>query len=68
MQKIINNKNKDSIKVVFLMDIVLSLISAGWIFLFAKVWQKENFVYFKTYSLMVILAGILGYINSFKVL
>ena len=68
MQKIINNKNKDSIKVVFLMDIVLSLISAVWIFLFAKVWQKENFVYFKTYSLMVILAGILGYINSFKLL
>lgn len=68
MQKIINNKNKDSIKVVFLMDIVLSLIGAGWIFLFAKVWQKENFVYFKTYSLMVILAGILGYINSFKLL
>ena len=67
MQKIID-KNKDSIKVVFLMDIVLSLISAVWIFLFAKVWQKENFVYFKTYSLMVILAGILGYINSFKLL
>ena len=68
MQKIINNKNKDSIKVVFLMDIVLSLISAVWIFLFARMWQKENFIYFKTYSLMVILAGILGYINSFKVL
>ena len=67
MQKIID-KNKDSIKVVFLMDIVLSLISAVWIFLFAKMWQKENFIYFKTYSLMVILAGILGYINSFKVL
>ena len=67
MQKIID-KNKDSIKVVFLMDIVLSLISAVWIFLFAKVWQKENFIYFKTYSLMVILAGILGYINSFKLL
>ena len=50
------------------MDIVLSLIGAGWIFLFAKVWQKENFIYFKTYSLMVILAGILSYINSFKVL
>ena len=50
------------------MDIVLSLISAIWIFLFYKVWQKENFIYFKTYSLMVILAGILGYINSFKVL
>ena len=68
MQKIINNKNKDSIKVVFLMDIVLSLISAVWIFLFARMWQKENFIYFKTYSLMVILAGILSYINSFKVL
>ena len=67
MQKIID-KNKDSIKVVFLMDIVLSLISAVWIFLFARMWQKENFIYFKTYSLMVILAGILGYINSFKVL
>lgn len=67
MQNIID-KNKDSIKVVFLVDIVLSLIGAVWIFLFAKVWQKENFVYFKTYSLMVILAGILGYINSFKVL
>ena len=50
------------------MDIVLSLIGAVWIFLFAKVWQKENFIYFKTYSLMVILAGILGYINSFKLL
>ena len=68
MQKIINNKNKDSIKVVFLMDIVLSLISAVWIFLFARMWQKENFIYFKTYSLMVILAGILSYINSFKLL
>ena len=67
MQKIID-KNKDSIKVVFLMDIVLSLISAVWIFLFARMWQKENFIYFKTYSLMVILAGILGYINSFKLL
>lgn len=50
------------------MDIVLNLIGAGWIFLFARMWQKENFIYFKTYSLMVILAGILGYINSFKVL
>ena len=67
MQKIID-KNKDSIKVVFLMDIVLSLISAVWIFLFARMWQKENFIYFKTYSLMVILAGILSYINSFKLL
>ena len=67
MQKIID-KNKDSIKVVFLMDIVLSLICAVWIFLFARMWQKENFIYFKTYSLMVILAGILSYINSFKLL
>ncbi len=50
------------------MDIVLSLIGAGWIFLFAKVWQKENFIYFKTYSFMILLAGILSYINSFKVL
>ena len=50
------------------MDIVLSLVGASWIFLFYKVWQQENFVYFKTYSLMVILAGILGYINSFKLL
>ena len=50
------------------MDIVLSLISAVWIFLFARMWQKENFIYFKTYSFMVVLAGILSYINSFKVL
>lgn len=46
------------------MDIVLSLISAVWIFLFARMWQKENFIYFKTYSLMVILSGILGYVNN----
>ena len=67
MQKIID-KNKDSIKVVFLMDIVISLMIAICIFCFYKMWEKENFIYFKTYSLMVILAGILGYINSFKVL
>ena len=67
MQKIID-KNKDSIKVVFLMDIVISLIGAGWIFCFYKMWEKENFIYFKTYSFMILLAGILSYINSFKVL
>lgn len=50
------------------MDIVLGLISAVWIFLFARMWQKENFIYFKTYSFMILLAGILSYINSFKVL
>ena len=50
------------------MNRVLSLLIAVWIFLFARMWQKENFIYFKTYSFMVVLAGILGYINSFKVL
>lgn len=50
------------------MDIVLSLLIAICIFCFYKMWEKENFIYFKTYSFMILLAGILSYINSFKVL
>lgn len=46
------------------MDIVLSLISAVWIFLFAKMWYKEGFMYFKAYSFMIVLAGVLGYVNN----
>ena len=50
------------------MDSVLSLLIAICIFCFYKMWEKENFIYFKTYSFMILLVGILSYINSFKVL
>lgn len=46
------------------MDIVLNLIGAGWIFLFARMWYKEGFMYFKAYSFMIVLAGVLGYVNN----
>ena len=46
------------------MSIVESLVIAFCLFLFAKMWYKEGFMYFKAYSFMIVLAGVLGYVNN----